>query len=141
MRLFFYLADSLSLRVAVRRMERSGADVVIFDRYIYDELANLPLRFDAIRFFVKAVLRVVPKPDAAFLIDADPAAARARKPEYPLEFLYRNRESYLVLSHLVGDMIVIEPQSVEAAQAKMRRSVAAQLPLAISEQSPIVLLP
>jgi len=52
-------------------------------------------------------------------VDADAAAARARKPEYPLEFLRQNRERYLALSGLAGNMTVIEPLSLEAAEARM----------------------
>jgi thymidylate kinase len=120
MRLFFYLADSVNLGLVLERMRSSGTDVVICDRYIYDELANLPLNRWFARAFVRLALWISPQPDAAFLIDADPAAARARKPEYPLEFLRRNRESYLTLRDLIGQMILIEPSSIEAAEAKMK---------------------
>ena len=42
---FLYLLDALNLRRVVARAKRqSGADVVILDRYIYDELSNLNLR-------------------------------------------------------------------------------------------------
>ncbi len=120
MRLFFYLADSVNLRLVLTKMRGSGADVVICDRYIYDELANLPLHRLFARTFVRLALWISPQPDAAFLIDADPTAARARKPEYPLEFLRRNRESYLTLRDLTGHMILIEPSSIGAAEAKMK---------------------
>src|SRR3979490_1996398 len=120
MRLFFYLADSMNLRVVLEKMRGSGADVIICDRYIYDELANLPLNRWLARAFVGLALWISPQPDAAFLIDADPVAARVRKPEYPVEFLRRNRESYLTLRDLTGQMILIEPSSIEAAEAKMR---------------------
>src|ERR1700732_3802072 len=36
-----YFVDAVSLRVVVNRALRADADVVIFDRYHYDELANL----------------------------------------------------------------------------------------------------
>ena len=120
MRLFFYLADSMNLRVVLEKMRGSGADVIICDRYIYDELANLPLNRWLARAFVGLALWISPQPDAAFLIDADPVAARVRKPEYPVEFLRRNRESYLTLRDLTGQMILIEPSSIEVAEAKMR---------------------
>jgi len=74
MRFFFYFADALNLRRTVHRLERSDADVVIFDRYIYDELANLPLNSWLARFFIRIVLRLAPKPDVAYVIDADPVA-------------------------------------------------------------------
>jgi thymidylate kinase len=120
LRLFFYLADSVNLRFVLEGMSGTEADVVLCDRYIYDELANLPLNRWFARFFVRLALWISPQPDAAFLIDADPTAARARKPEYPLDFLRRNRDAYLTLKNLTGRMILIEPSSIEAAEAKMR---------------------
>src|SRR5437763_424066 len=40
---FLYLADAIHLRAVIRRARRSPAQAIIMDRYIYDELANLPL--------------------------------------------------------------------------------------------------
>jgi thymidylate kinase len=111
-RLFIYFLDANSLRAAVKKALRSEADLVIFDRYIYDELANLTLRNPAIRMYVRLIVKFVPRPDISFLLDADPVKARARKPEYPLEFLYSNRESYLALCDLVGGITVIPPMPI-----------------------------
>jgi thymidylate kinase len=118
-RLFLYFLDAVYLRLFCLKLRKTEADVVIFDRYIYDELANLPLDHWFARWYVRLILNIVPEPDMAYLVDADPAAARARKPEYPLEFLQLNRERYLALSSLAGNMTVIEPLSVEAAEARM----------------------
>jgi thymidylate kinase len=118
-RLFLYFLDAVYLRLFCLKLRKTEADVVIFDRYIYDELANLPLHHWFARWYVRLILNIVPEPDMAYLVDADPAAARARKPEYPLEFLRQNRERYLALSSLAGNMTVIEPVSVEAAEARM----------------------
>jgi thymidylate kinase len=119
-RFVLYVADSLNLRRVVKRIARTGVDVAIFDRYIYDELANLPLDSWFTHRFADLLLSVTPRPDSAFLIDADPEAARARKPEYPLEFLGRNRQSYLRLSRITGNMTIIEHLSIAAAAAKMK---------------------
>jgi thymidylate kinase len=118
-RLFLYALDAVYLRLFCLKLRKTKADVVIFDRYIYDELANLPLDHWFARWYVRLILNLVPEPDIAYLVDADPAAARARKPEYPLEFLRQNRERYLALSSLAGNLTVIEPLSVEAAGARM----------------------
>ena len=126
-RFFLYLADALSLKLKVSRIQTGDVDVVIFDRYIYDELANVPLTRWLPQAFVRLVLKLIPKPDAAFLIDADPVLARKRKPEYPLEFLLRNRESYLALSRLSGHMTPIDALSVEATKAKVAAALAKQL--------------
>ncbi len=122
MRYFLYFADAVNLCRKVRRLRKTDADVVIFDRYIYDELANLPLQSGLARWFVRFVRTFIPKPDVAYFIDADPAAAFARKPEYPLEFLRSNREAYLALSRLTGDITVIEPLTVEAMSIKIREA-------------------
>jgi thymidylate kinase len=118
-RLFLYFLDAVYLRLFCLKLRKTEADVVIFDRYIYDELANLPLDHWFVRWYARFILNIVPEPDMAYLVDADPAAARARKPEYPLEFLRQNRERYLALRSLAGNMTLIEPVSVEAAEARM----------------------
>jgi thymidylate kinase len=122
MRFGLYFLDAVNLARAVRKARKSGADVIIFDRYIYDELANLPLNTGPTKAFIRMVLKFVPQPDVAYLIDADPDAAFARKPEYPLEFVRKNREAYLNMARLTGHITVIAPNSVEQMQAKVRNS-------------------
>ncbi len=127
-RFVLYLGDAVNLKRKVNRIQVEDVDVVIFDRYIYDELANVPLSRWLPRAFARLVLKLIPKPDVAFLIDADPVLARERKPEYPLEFLLRNRESYLALSRLSGHMTLIDPLSVEATKVRVAGVLEKQLP-------------
>ena len=127
MRFCLYFADAANLYLKVRRLRKSDADVVIFDRYIYDELANLPLNRWPVRAFIRFIAALVPKPDVAYVIDADPAAAFARKPEYPLEFVRSNREAYLTVSRFTGQITVIEPMPVEAMAAKIREAFLREL--------------
>jgi thymidylate kinase len=112
-RFWLYFMDAISLRIVVAKTLRADADVVIFDRYLYDELANLSLRNRIARAYVRLLLTFVPQPDISYVLDADPVQARARKPEYPLDFLHSSRASYLALSELVGRMTIIAPQPVE----------------------------
>ncbi len=122
LRLCLYLGDAVNLALKVRGLRKSDTDVVIFDRYIYDELANLPLKRWAARAFIRFVVALVPKPDVAYVIDANPEAAFARKPEYPLEFVRNNREAYLTLSRLTGAITVIEPCGVDGMAAKVKEA-------------------
>lgn len=122
MRFFLYFGDAVNLCLKVRGLRKSGVDVVIFDRYIYDELANLPLNRWLARAFSRLIAAFVPKPDVAFVIDADPVAAFARKPEYPLDFLRSNREAYLAVSRLTGTITVIDPGPVEIMTAKIKEA-------------------
>lgn len=115
-RLFLYSIDAVSIRFAVKKAMRSNADLVIFDRYIYDELANLSLSNPAMRAYVWLIMKLVPKPHISYLLDADPVKARARKPEYPIEFLHTSRRSYQALSDLIGGFTVIGPMPIEEVE-------------------------
>jgi thymidylate kinase len=106
-RLCLYFLDAVVLRIVANEALHVDADLVIFDRYIYDELANLTLQNRAMRAYAKFIIKLIPKPHISFLLDADPVQARARKPEYPLDFLFMNRQSYLTLSDLAGGMTII----------------------------------
>jgi thymidylate kinase len=102
-----YSLDAVHLRAVTNHVRKSNADLVIMDRYIYDELANLPLENPVTRAYVHAVMKMVPHPDVSFVLDADPVLARARKPEYPVEFLHKCRASYLGLAEMLGDITVV----------------------------------
>jgi thymidylate kinase len=124
MRIYLYLADAVNLSLRVRRLRRAGnQDVVIFDRYIYDELANLRVERPLVRSMIRLILKIVPKPDFACIVDVVPEVARSRKPEYPLEFLHRNRQAYLGLREFATNLIVIENSSVEDTAMKIRAAV------------------
>lgn len=123
-RMAFYLLDVMSLRRIVRRTQTRapelGATVLIFDRFIYDELANINPKGILTQLYIAMILRLAPQPNVAFVLDADPEKALARKPEYPLEFLHFNRNSYLRLAGTAG-LVVIAPASVEDAHAEVVR--------------------
>jgi thymidylate kinase len=128
-RLCFYLLDAVSLNLIVKRALSTDIDLVIFDRYIYDELANLPLQNRAVRAYIRLLLKLVPRPDVAYVLDADPVHARTRKPEYPVEFLSVNRESYRVLSDLIGGMVAIRPMPIRDVEREVLRHALDKLSL------------
>ena len=133
-RCVLYLFDALHLRRVVGHAFADHPDVVIFDRYLFDQLTTLPLERSAGRLYARFLYSLVPHPDLAYLLDADPEAAFKRKPEYPLDFLWQYRRSYQQVNDLLGAMTVIPPLSLEdarqrvaqvAAQAGMRLQIAA----------------
>ena len=131
-RFFLYSLDAVWLGFVVKKTVRSHADVVIFDRYLYDELANLPLTHRVTRSFVRLLLKIAPQPGIAFLLDADPGQARERKPEYPLEFVQSNRAAYLRLSELAGGMTVISPGPADEVARGVMQEVLKKLPPELS---------
>lgn len=118
-RLFLYSVDAFSLRSVVRRALRSDVAFIICDRYAYDELANLNLSNPLVRLYVRLIMSIVPRPDVSYVLDADPVLARARKPEYPVDFLHICRASYMALSKLLGGITVIPPGSVQEVQQRI----------------------
>jgi thymidylate kinase len=115
------LLDALHLAWVIARTRRRNLDLVIVDRYIYDELANLPLENPLTRIFVQFVKGLAPHPDIAFLLDADPIAARIRKPEYPVEFMQQSRRAYFMLAELLDTMTVIPPLPLSEAKHQVEQ--------------------
>jgi hypothetical protein len=119
-----YLFDAIHLRWVVRSAFASGPDVVIFDRYLFDQLTTLPLEHGLVRTYARFLYSLVPHPDLAYLLDADPEAAFRRKPEYPLDFLWQYRRSYARVNDLLGSMTVIPPLPLEEARQRVAREAA-----------------
>jgi thymidylate kinase len=121
-----YVLDVVRLRRVLSHQDRKNADVVIFDRYIYDQIANFHSHSFAARIYSRLLLKQAPVPDLAFILDTSPAAAFARKPEYPLEFMRENRQSFLGLRELVPKLIIISGAEAEDVrtdiQSHIRRS-------------------
>jgi thymidylate kinase len=124
---FLYLLDAMHLCRIVARARKSGADVVILDRYIYDELSNLNLSNPLSRTFVRFVHTFVPRPDIAYLLDADPVAAYARKPEYPVEFMKKCRRAYFGLAGILNTMTIIPALDLPEAKYAVLRAAERQL--------------
>ena len=118
---FLYLLDAINLRRVVAREKKSGVDVVILDRYIYDEILNLNMGNPISRTFVRMIHAFIPRPDIAYLLDADAVAAYARKPEYPPEFMEECRQAYFKLAKVLGTMTLIPPGTLpEVANAVLK---------------------
>jgi len=126
-RLLLYLFDALSLLHMMRCVHHADADVIIFDRFTYDELANLNLNNPAIRLYTRFIMTLVPRPDLSILLDAEPGQARVRKPEYPVEFLIINRAAYLQLSQLIPGITVVAPMPAEDVAREIKTRIRAPL--------------
>jgi len=126
LRLLLYTFDAMRLAAIVARSARGSTEILVFDRYIYDELANLPFRYWPVRAYIRLLLRFVPRPDVALLLDADPEAAASRKPEYPLEFVRSNREAYLSIADMAR-MVVLPPSSISETSEAIITAVSTSL--------------
>ncbi len=116
MRHILYLLDAIHLRIVLTRAQRGKARVIVMDRYIYDELTNLPLENRFSLAYAVLLAWIAPRPDLAFLLDADPELARARKPEYSVAFMRQSRRSYFRLAQRLGTMAIVPPLGLEEAK-------------------------
>ena len=132
-RYFLYFVDAVSLRIAFKKGLRSKVDLVVFDRYAYDELANLNLSQPLTRVYAHMIMHFIPRPEISFVLDADPEAARARKPEYPIEFVRMNRQAYVQMDRLFGGFTIIAPMGIEAAHREVKMRT---LSILMSEKMP-----
>jgi thymidylate kinase len=127
-RAIFYFLDTLRLRLVLSRLRAGNSDFVIFDRYLYDQLAQIHSRSWLAGAYIRLLISLVPKPDFAFVLDAFPEEAFTRKPEYPLDFIYGYRRAFLELSTFVPQLIVIGPSTVEHIGSLILRSLSEGLP-------------
>jgi len=118
-RCVLHIFDVLNLRRIFHQARSRNTGVVIFDRYIYDQLAALPLNSVIARAYARFILKLAPKPDLALLLDAIPEVARARKPEYPVDFMRQYRSSYLRLCDFTH-LRLIRAGEVDEVQSAIR---------------------
>lgn len=118
-RVFLYLLDVARLRELITWPAIKSFDVVIFDRYIYDQIANIDSRSFVARIYRRILLKLTPSPDLAFLLDTAPDAAFARKPEYPVESMRNNRRNFLRLRELVPELVTIADAELEDVRGEI----------------------
>ena len=116
-RAVLYIFDVMNLRNIVAKATSQDGGVVICDRYIYDQLAAMPMDSWLARSYARLLLKLSPRPDISYVLDAVPEEARARKPEYPVDFMHRQRKSYMRLRQMAGLQIIPAggPEEVHAA--------------------------
>jgi len=118
-RMCLYFLDAVRLQWVLANPRIRNADVVIFDRYLYDQIANVDSRWILPQIYKRFLLKLAPQPDLALILDASPAAAFARKPEYPLDFVNRNRADFLRLRDLDPRLIAIPEGSVDHVSSEI----------------------
>jgi len=100
----FFLGWHLRVRP---KLFRGG--LVLIDRWYYDFLVDQRrYRLQVPKVLVRLGLKLLPKPDLVFLLDAPPEILRQRKQEVPEAETRRQRESYLRLVRTLPNGIVVD---------------------------------
>ncbi|MBI2857787.1 MAG: hypothetical protein HYX90_01810 [Chloroflexi bacterium] len=101
---------------------------VVCDRYLFDAVvthaANLDYPDAKIRATIRKLLRLLPKPDVAFLIDLPEQVALSRKDDVPgLDYLTRRRRIYLEIAREYGMEVLDGTRDIAYLQERMRSRI------------------
>lgn len=119
-RFFYYLLDYLwgyfvRIRPALVRRE-----LVIFDRYYFDMVADPGRSRIALPVWLRrAALSLIPLPHTAFFVHVPAEVVRQRKQELPLEMIAQLNDLYLQMGDSSRMQILENNDSAEAAAAKL----------------------
>lgn len=131
LRQIILIIDILRFKRYLRRLERSGTDYLLSDRYFYDSLVNIayldgtPLDTVYARF----AARLIPKPDQAILLSATPEAImrRARAPEQGFQYLKDKTSLFLEAAGLWNFTIIDADSAPEGVFTSIKKSLSSKL--------------
>jgi thymidylate kinase len=95
LRRILFAVDLVRFHFLLQSLRKSGADILLSDRYFYDSFINIIFlsKSKNTRCFVE---KLIPRPDAAFFLDVEPASVmrRDRIPEQGMDYIIAKRELF-----------------------------------------------
>lgn len=91
---------------------RYSNDLVVVDRYIYDYLVQYRLEERRYRPLFRRFLKLLPRPDLAFVLLADFETVQRTRPFYAPEYIQLNLANYRRLREICPEIVFIEKNSV-----------------------------
>lgn len=120
-----YLIDALIFRLILWLPRNRRADLIVFDRYIYDEMARI---IEQLPGLVSLIHRVCRRPDLAFLITADPDDLVARRPRSSRAYYDMSLRRFHVLARCCPELIEIPPGDLATTQAAIQSRMEPLIP-------------
>lgn len=93
--------------------------LLVMDRYLYDSLANL-FNTDSEKY-IKFMLKIIPRPDAAILLDIVDNVAFIRKPEYHPSFYSERRPAYLQIFNSISNSYIVNSNGIISTQKEIQK--------------------
>ena len=101
-----YLGRILLFRVYLAR-NADSADVIVTNRYFYDNLAHFTLSTWRERAYARALRAFMPVPDVGLLLVASPDTIRDRRPAYSSHYVEHVGEGYRRLPGLFPELMTV----------------------------------
>ncbi|MCC5823201.1 MAG: hypothetical protein LAT64_07830 [Phycisphaerales bacterium] len=120
-----YPIDALTFRLVLCLPKYRRKDLIVFDRYIYDEMARI---IEQLPRLVSLIHRLSLRPDLAFLITADPDDLVARRPGSSRAYYDMSLRRFRALADGCPELIVIPPGDLAAIQAAIQDYLEPLLP-------------
>lgn len=133
LRRIFLLIDIVRFRFFLKKLEQSGIEFFLSDRYFYDSIINLEYlgldKMPSPQKYFTSLATLIPRPDIAFYLRITPEEVlrRSRVPEQGLEYLHKK---FTLIEQKKSDWHLME---IDASREKS--SVFSDISLAIL-QSP-----
>ena len=110
-----FMARILAFRI-YRRTVWKPAEWNVLNRYFYDSLSHYQPGSSLERMYYRLILALIPRPDLAILVTANPATIAARRPAYAAAYIELVGESYRYLASQVPNVIQLSTETDAAAE-------------------------
>ncbi|MEI6650073.1 MAG: hypothetical protein WCL23_01415 [Candidatus Moraniibacteriota bacterium] len=96
LRRLFLVIDLFRFRFLLNSLRKDGTDILLSDRYFYDSFINIDYLSGSKNARCLA-LKMIPRPDTAFFLDATPEAImrRERVPEQGIDYITAKRDLFM----------------------------------------------
>lgn len=121
------LLDLFRFRRYVRKLQKSGIDCLLSDRYFYDSLVNIAY-LDGTRLdtpYAHFATRFIPEPDTAFFLSVSPDAVieREHAPEQGLQYLRDKHQLFTEAGALWSFTVIDAGQDPEMVTTAINASL------------------
>lgn len=123
----FLLVDILLFNICYGRLKGKEDDILVADRYFYDELVQARYLGISGRLFSRVYEKLIIKPDVAFFVELAPEKAYNRKSEYDVEY-FKVKSSIYRDTCKGGGFKIIPDVSLSEAEALIKEEIRGRLP-------------
>lgn len=106
-----YLGRMIILRIFLALRLRQK--IVIMDRFFYDSFVHYALNGRRERFYLSIIKRMMPVPDLALMLTAEPQTILQRRPHYDTEYVHRLSRSYGTLVQEFPNLVAIKTDNLD----------------------------